>query len=122
MTNHTENLAKGARDCREAAKRAREFVDRIGSDMDGMYLRFAEKQERRAAELEAAMRSAPPDQVAFEQSNSSSRAEIVQGRTGPPETEERPKESRDGSGPPVETQMDITSLCVATAGARSRQR
>ena len=103
MTNDTENLAKEAKGCREAAKRARELVDRIGSDIDGMYLRFAEEQERRAVELETAMRPPPAVQVAFDQSNSSSRAEIVQGRTRPPETEKRPKGSRDGSGPPVET-------------------
>ena len=45
--------AEKARDCREAARRARSFVDWIGSDVDGMYLRFAKEQERQATELEA---------------------------------------------------------------------
>ena len=53
MTNHTD-LADMARDCREAAERARKFLRMIGGDTDGMYLRFAEEQERRATELEAA--------------------------------------------------------------------
>ena len=66
MTKHNKDLAKEARGCREAAKRAREFIDRIGSDVDGMYLRFAEEQEHRAAELEAAMLPMQAGQVAFE--------------------------------------------------------
>ena len=53
MTNHTD-LAKMVRDCREVAARAREFLRNIGGDVDGMYFRFAEEQERRAAELAAA--------------------------------------------------------------------
>jgi hypothetical protein len=66
MTNYAD-FAKEARDCREAAKRARKFIDSIGSDVDGMYLRFAEEQERRAAKLEAAMLPKPAGQVALEQ-------------------------------------------------------
>jgi hypothetical protein len=54
MTNYADQ-AKEARDCREAAKRARKL-----RDVDGMYLRFAEEQERRAAELEAAMSPTAP--------------------------------------------------------------
>lgn len=38
MTNYAD-LAKDARDCREAAKRARRFDDRIGCDVGGIYLR-----------------------------------------------------------------------------------
>jgi hypothetical protein len=50
------------------------FVNMIGSDADGMYLRFAEQQERRAADLEAAVRQRAEAKSAFEQSNSSSAA------------------------------------------------
>jgi len=78
MRNENRDLAEEARDCRETAKRARRFIDNIGSDVDGMYLRFAEDQERRAAELEAAIRRTMPGQVGFQQSNSSSRAATVQ--------------------------------------------
>ena len=59
MTNHSD-LTKMARDLREVAERAREFLRRIGGDSDGMYLRFAEEQERRAAELEAAIEGTAP--------------------------------------------------------------
>ena len=59
MTDHID-LAKKARDYREAAERAPEFLRVLGSDSDGMYLRFAEEQERRATELEAAISPAVP--------------------------------------------------------------
>jgi len=87
---HNKNVAQEARGCRDAAKRAREFIDTIGSDVDGMYLRFAEEQERRAAELEAAMRPAPADQVAFEQEKVQQQGE---NRSDPAET------ARDTGGP-----------------------
>ena len=38
MTNYV-GPAKDARDCREAAKRARRFDDRIGCDVGRIYLR-----------------------------------------------------------------------------------
>ena len=81
--DETNDLTKKARDCREAAKRARAFVESIGSDPDGMYLRFAQEQERRATELEAVERPLTPAQVTFEQSKSSNTEKIVQSRSGP---------------------------------------
>ena len=54
--NAREDQEKEARRCRALANRARQFVLAIGSDADRIYLRFAEVQEQRAVEVEAAMR------------------------------------------------------------------
>lgn len=68
MTNHTENPAREAELCRNAAERARRLAYTVGDDGDREnILRFAAEQDQRAAELEATMAQPRPGQVTFEQ-------------------------------------------------------
>ncbi|MBI2739035.1 MAG: hypothetical protein HYX38_21140 [Rhodospirillales bacterium] len=67
MTNDPDKLAKEARYCHDAARRARRLAHAVGNDADrDTLLQFAAEQDQRAAQLEAA-NGPPPARVTLEQ-------------------------------------------------------